>query len=128
MRVKDSRLDFKVGDVYVEVKGCTLARQGVALFPDAPTERGARHVKLLRELAAEGHGALLLVLVMRPDAKCFLPNEATDERFARAFWEALSSGVRVRVPRFRLEPPDLIYEGEIPLCGHGSPAGGQELL
>ena len=124
VKVGESRLDFRVGDVYVEVKGCTLARQGVALFPDAPTERGTRHVILLRRLAAEGHGALLMVLVMRPDATCFLPNEATDRRFAEAFWEALSSGVRVRVLKFRFRPPDLVYEGEIPLCGRGSPARG----
>ncbi len=116
VRVGMSRIDFRTDDVYVEVKGCTLTREGVALFPDSPTERGARHLRELRALAASGHGALLMVLVMRPDSRCFLPNVETDPAFANAFWEALRSGVLLRALKFRLDPPYLIYLGDVPLC------------
>jgi sugar fermentation stimulation protein A len=116
VRVGRSRLDFRLGDVYVEVKGCTLARGGVALFPDAPTERGARHVRELEELASSGHGAMLMVLDMRSDATCFSPNWETDPKFAGALLEALRKGVALRVLKFAFRPPHLIYIGDIGLC------------
>ncbi|MDG6220727.1 MAG: DNA/RNA nuclease SfsA, partial [Candidatus Thermoplasmatota archaeon] len=76
--VGHSRLDYvldmddgkKIG---LEVKGCTLAVEGVALFPDAPTERGRRHIETLMTKKDEGWGAALMVLVFRTDAVCFSP-------------------------------------------------------
>ena len=117
VRVGSSRLDFAFDDTYVEVKGCTLVVGGVALFPDAPTERGARHVRELARLRAEGHGAVLFFLVMRDDARCLAPNAATDPAFASAFWEAVGAGVEVWVKAFSLRGADVIYVGDLPLCG-----------
>ena len=116
VRVGGSRLDFRVDDVYVEVKGCTLAKGGVAMFPDAPTERGRRHVMELARLASEGHGAMIMVLVMRRDASCFSPNWETDPGFSEALLEALGRGVALRALRFSFDPPRLTYLGDIPLC------------
>ncbi len=114
--VGKSRLDFAYDDTYVEVKGCTLVIDAKALFPDAPTERGLKHVKELTRLKLEGHVSELLILIMRDDAVCFYPNEKTDPSFSRAFWEALSAGVNLRLFEFRLEGNDLVFAGEVPLC------------
>ena len=94
-----SRLDFLLEvngkKVWVEVKGCTLAENGVALFPDAPTARGAKHMEELAEIARSGDSAMVLVLVFRQDAASFSPNARTDPKFAKSFLKALESGVEV---------------------------------
>jgi sugar fermentation stimulation protein A len=101
---------------WLEVKGCTLVREGVGLFPDAPTVRGARHVRELAALAAEGHGAAVVFVIGRPDASSLAPNAATDPDFARALAGAAAAGVRLHalltLPRLgdSLEPL-----GEVPV-------------
>jgi sugar fermentation stimulation protein A len=87
------RADKKCAKIFIEVKGCTLARHGIALFPDAPTSRGARHLEELMEAKRQGFGAAILVLVFRQDAGLFSPNEQTDPRFAELFRRAVSCGV-----------------------------------
>ncbi len=101
----NSRVDFMLeypGKVlYLEVKGCTLVGDGVALFPDAPTERGRRHVLNLIRAVDEGHDAAILFLVMRPDAELLIPNAETDPGFAEALREAENRGVRMFAVTFR---------------------------
>ncbi len=116
VNVGGHRLDFLAGDTYVEVKGCTLVVDGVALFPDAPTKRGAEHLEILRALLEEGHDAMVMVLVMRPDAFCFKPNWRTDPRFARAFADFVKSGGLVKVYKFRFKDGFVLFDGEIGLC------------
>ena len=111
-----SRLDFFTGDGFVEVKGCTLVKDGVALFPDSPTTRGRKHVEELRAIRAEGMSAGILVLVMRNDAVCFRANSQTDPAFASSFSAALKEGVEARILTFSLDDEWLRYRGEIPLC------------
>ena len=99
-RVASGRFDFclrRDGQTpcYVEVKSCTLVRDGSALFPDAPTARGARHVRGLQELVSKGYRAAALFLVQRSDAKVFAPNTVLDPDFGSAFKEATSAGVEV---------------------------------
>ena len=104
-----SRIDHLVtteeGEILVEVKGCTLAEDGVALFPDAPTERGCRH---LEELMGHGRGAVIF-LIFRPDAVRFEPNRKTDPHFAETFQRAVESGVEVRTPVFAYDGMRLMY-------------------
>lgn len=116
VRVGGRRLDFKLGDEYIEVKGCTLVENGRALFPDAPTRRGAEHMGLLKALVEAGHKARVMVLVMRPDAECFAPNWRTDPRFSRAFAELVGAGASVDVLRFRFEEGRVIFDKRIELC------------
>jgi len=116
VRHGSSRLDFFTGDGFVEVKGCTLVKDGVALFPDSPTARGRKHVEELRAIRAEGMSAGLLVLVMRNDAVCFRANSQTDPAFASSFNAALKEGVEARILTFSLDGEWLRYRGEIPLC------------
>ena len=119
----DFRLEGKDGTVLIEVKSCTLVEEGVALFPDAPTTRGARH---MRDLARALHGglatrALAVFVIQRPDAALFRPNDATDPAFGSALREAHAHGVEIlslatRLNHWSLElvrqiPYDLKYTG-----------------
>ena len=119
VRYDDSRLDFLVQlnreRVWVETKGCTLCREGVALFPDAPTGRGRRHLEHLTEIRRKGERTAVAVLVFRPDATCFAPNGETDPRFAEMFWSAVDVGVEVYPLLMEFCPPVLFYKGLIPL-------------
>jgi sugar fermentation stimulation protein A len=83
---------------YVEVKSVTLVAGGVALFPDAPTLRGARHVDDLLALRRRGYGAAVLFLVHR-DALVLRPNDATDPAFGTALRRAARGGVFVLAHR-----------------------------
>ena len=95
----DSRFDFsfmKDGkECFLEVKGVTLETDGVCAFPDAPTERGAKHLKGLTKLAREGCGAYVLFVIQMADVKYLHPNDATDPAFGAALREAAANGVQV---------------------------------
>ena len=115
-----SRLDFLVtagGEkIWVEVKGCTLARDGVSLFPDAPTKRGTKHLKSLMDAVGEGDMAAVMFLVFRRDAKCFSPNEEMDPEFAKTFREAMNAGVEIHAFRLIYEKGTVYFDEEIPIC------------
>lgn len=95
----DSRYDFsfqKDGKrCFLEVKGCTLENDGVCAFPDAPTERGAKHIRGLTEAAKEGYGAYILFVIQMADVKYIRPHDETDPEFGRALREAAANGVQV---------------------------------
>ncbi len=82
--------------VWVEVKSVTLVEEGVALFPDAPTARGARHLGELASRVQAGERAFVVFVVQRPDAWRFGPNASVDPRFAEALGTAVTAGVQVR--------------------------------
>ena len=87
--VKDGRLSF------LEVKGVTLETDGVCAFPDAPTERGVKHLKGLTRAAQEGFGAYVLFVVQMEDVRYLHPNDGTDPAFGAALREAAAAGVQV---------------------------------
>ena len=91
----DFALDFPEGRAFVEVKGCTLERSGHAYFPDAPTERGARHIRELIALKRSGGRAMLLFLIQMKGVHSFSPNEETDPAFAAALRDARDAGVEI---------------------------------
>ena len=95
----DSRFDFsftKDGrQCFLEVKGVTLENDGVCAFPDAPTERGTKHLKGLTRLAREGFGAYVLFVIQMPDIKYLHPNDDTDPAFGAALREAMDAGVQI---------------------------------
>jgi sugar fermentation stimulation protein A len=94
-----SRFDFFLssgkGRCLLEVKSCTLVEDGVALFPDAVTLRGRRHVTELAEALNEGYRACVLFVIQRTDARVFAPNDETDPKFSEALRDAASNGVEV---------------------------------
>ena len=95
----DSRYDFsflKDGKrCFLEVKGCTLEQDGVCAFPDAPTERGAKHIRGLTAAAREGFGAYILFVIQMSDVKYIRPHDETDPAFGAALREAAQNGVQV---------------------------------
>ena len=96
---KDSRFDFSfIKDgrrCFLEVKGVTLENDGVCAFPDAPTQRGARHLRGLAQAAQEGYGAYVLFVIQMADVKYLQPNDVTDPDFGAALREAAQSGVQI---------------------------------
>ena len=95
----DSRFDFSfVKDgrqSFLEVKGVTLETDGVCAFPDAPTERGAKHLRGLGQAAREGFGAYVLFVIQMADVKYLHPNDLRDPAFGKALREAAANGVQV---------------------------------
>ena len=97
----------------MEVKGVTLERNGEAIFPDAPTERGARHVQELIHAAQAGYGAYLLFVAAMQEVSCVRPNWQTDPTFSGLLEQAQQAGVtllglRCTVTSDSLEALDLI--------------------
>lgn len=72
-----------IGELFLEVKACTLVAEGTAMFPDAPTLRGLKHLEELESLADQGRPAGFMFLLMNPQARRFVPNLHTDPAFAR---------------------------------------------
>jgi sugar fermentation stimulation protein len=94
-----SRLDFYVETkekrCLVEVKGVTLEEAGFARFPDAPTLRGAKHLRELTEAVHKGYECYAFFVIQLRGVHSFSPNEATDPSFAKALKTALDAGVHV---------------------------------
>jgi hypothetical protein len=86
-----------------------------ALFPDAPTQRGARHIRELAELAKSGRQAAVIFCVSRPDAEAVSPFRSRDPQFAQAVEEAAQAGVVFRAVRFRYTLDGAIFHGPIPV-------------
>ena len=95
----DSRFDFSFTrdgkPCFLEVKGVTLEMDGICAFPDAPTERGAKHLRGLEALAQQGYGAYVLFVIQMSDVKYLCPNDATDPAFGAALRSAAAAGVQV---------------------------------
>ena len=95
----DSRFDFsfkKDGRLcFLEVKGVTLENDGVCAFPDAPTERGVKHLQELTRLCKEGYGAYVLFVIQMENVKYLHPNDTTDPAFGKALRQALEAGVQI---------------------------------
>lgn len=116
----DSRLDFLLTgagmpDCLVEVKSCTLVEAGIARFPDAPTLRGARHLRELMAATAEGLRAVVLFVVQRPDAVAFAAHAQHDPAFAQTLRKAHSEGVEVYAYACDLAPPAITLTRSIPV-------------
>ncbi len=108
----DSRFDMagvvEERPCYIEVKCSTLVREGIALFPDAPTERGGKHLQELTTLVREGAVCCVLFLLQHPAAHSFAPNRGTDPQFATLLGEAIAAGVQVWAVRCQSGPDHLV--------------------
>ena len=95
-----SRFDFKISndeneEYFLEVKGVTLEDKGYARFPDAPTERGAKHLLELVEAKKQGYGAWAMFLIQLKDVNKFSPNDERDQEFGKALRFAKENGVDI---------------------------------
>ncbi len=97
VKYKNSRFDIFIEDTktFVEVKGVTLEKDGIAMFPDAPTERGRKHIFELIDAKNNGFNAKIMFVIQFENAKKFIPNYKTDEKFKRALIEAQKNGVEI---------------------------------
>ena len=109
VQIGKSRIDFVLDDVPLEVKGVTLVKGDLALFPDAPTDRGTRHVQEIID-----NNGMLLFLVFRKASK-FKPNFETDPKFSSKLSEARNKKIRIIVVQLCFDGKTIYYNGTIPL-------------
>lgn len=116
---EDSRLDFLLeteqGRHYVEVKGVTLEEGGHVFFPDAPTERGVRHLHTLMRTVEQGHRATVFFVVQMADVLDFSPNDSTDPAFGQALRQAAAAGVQVLAFTCQVTPEEVTMDHQIPV-------------
>ena len=98
----------------IEVKGCTLEKDGAALFPDAPTLRGLKHVRELTTFSKSGdYECMVLIIVQMKGCKFFTPNRETHPDFADALKEAKAAGVKIIAVECDVTPDTLLAKDEI---------------
>lgn len=116
---RDSRFDLYLetdrDKIFVEVKGVTLENDSIARFPDAPTERGLKHIYELCDCVENGYKACLLFAVQMKGIKGFSPNDETQPEFRHALKTALDKGVMVRAYDCLVTENTLIMDKEIPV-------------
>jgi sugar fermentation stimulation protein A len=103
-----TRLDLQIihgnGNTFIEVKNCSLAIDCCAMFPDAVTARGTKHLQELSRLSKEGMQAGIFFLVQRTDADCFAPARHIDPVYGQALDQAIACGVRVLIYQAEVSP------------------------
>ena len=117
----DSRFDFYIEDgerkAFMEVKGVTLENDGVCAFPDAPTERGVKHIRELIKCMEEGYEAYILFVIQMSPVKYLKPNDVTHKAFGDALREAKKAGVHVlaRDCKITIDSMEIMNEVEVRL-------------
>ena len=115
----DSRFDFSFTrngqPCFLEVKGVTLENDGVCAFPDAPTERGAKHLRGLTEAARNGCGAYVLFVIQMADVLYLHPNDATDPNFGAALREAAANGVTILAMDCSVTTDSMVIRNPVPV-------------
>ena len=113
----DSRFDFsftKDGKpCFLEVKGVTLENDGICAFPDAPTQRGAKHLSGLTKAVQEGYGGYVLFVIQMCDVKYIHPNDATDPVFGAALRAAAAAGVEVLAMDCRVTQDTMVIQDSV---------------
>lgn len=116
----DSRFDFYVEDEnnekgFVEVKGVTLENDGIASFPDAPTERGVKHLNELVRAIKNGYHSYVLFVIQMSGMKMFTPNDATHREFGDALRYAAEKGVHILAYECAVTPDSLEITKNVPI-------------
>lgn len=114
-----SRFDFYIDDgqtkTFLEVKGVTLEREGVAMFPDAPTERGVKHLQELIKCIEQGYRAVAVFVIKMKEIHIFRPNTETHPAFAQALKEAKAAGVEVLAVDCRVREDSIFIDKSVPV-------------
>jgi sugar fermentation stimulation protein A len=117
----DSRIDLRLNGgsgrpvCWIEVKSVTLIEEGIALFPDAPTKRGQRHVRELMDAVAQGERAAVIFVIQRDDARCFSPHDQADPDFGQVLRAAATNGVEVYAWRCQVSLKAIRLEAPVPV-------------
>ena len=116
---EDSRFDFLLederGKIFVEVKGVTLEEDGEVRFPDAPTERGVKHLRGLARAVGEGYRAAVFFVVQMKGAAYFRPNDETHPASGAALREAAKVGVGVYAYDCAVTPDSMVIDAPVPV-------------
>lgn len=116
----DSRFDFywetEVRRGFVEVKGVTLEENGAVYFPDAPTERGVKHLHGLTACLDEGYEAAVCFVIQMENAAFFSPNDRTHPAFGEALRKAQDAGVQILAHTCTVTPDSLTMADAVPVC------------
>ena len=119
VRHGDSRFDYSFTlagkPCFLEVKGVTLETGGICAFPDAPTQRGAKHLRGLTEAAKKGYGAYVLFVIQMADVAYLHPNDVTDPEFGKALREAAAGGVTVLAMDCAVEVDSMVIRDPVPV-------------
>lgn len=120
VKFENSRFDFafrKDGKpCFMEVKGVTLENDGICAFPDAPTTRGAKHLRELVRAVEAGYQAYVLFVIQMPDVQYLHPNDATDPEFSEALRQAARAGVQVLALDCDVTPDSMKIRQIVPTC------------
>lgn len=115
----NSRFDFYLETekrkIFIEVKGVTLENDGIAMFPDAPTARGVKHLQELTDCLQQGYEAAAIFVIQFTGAKLFKPNYATHPEFAQALRSAQAAGVQVVALECTVTPESMYIGKSVPL-------------
>ena len=115
----NTRLDFLLEQqgkkIFLEVKNCSLADKRVAMFPDAVTARGTKHLLELAALKQQGHLAAVLFCVQRGDADCFMPAAHIDPLYAENLAKVAAGGVMVLAYQADVSPGEIRIAGKLPV-------------
>lgn len=110
-KYKNSRFDFYMEaderKIFAEIKGVTLEENGIVMFPDAPTERGVKHIRELCECIENGYEAYIFFIIQMKHCKFFTPNRFTHPEFADALIEAKKKGVNIKAMNCIVKPDEL---------------------
>ena len=119
-RYENSRFDFYLEyegrKAFMEVKGVTLEEDGVARFPDAPTERGVKHIEELIQCRKAGYDAWLFFVIQMKGVARLEPNDRTHPAFGEALRRAAKAGVKVRAYDCIVRPDELRIDREVKVC------------
>ena len=119
VKYENSRFDlfYQKGDKkgFIEVKGVTLEEGGIAMFPDAPTERGTKHLRELIKAKEEGYEATVLFVIQMKGVKEFRPNEERDKAFTEALRQAAEAGVDILAYDCGVQVGEVWIENKIPV-------------
>lgn len=115
----NSRFDFYIETekekIFMEVKGVTLEENGVVKFPDAPTERGVKHIRELCQCLEDGYAAYLVFVVQMKDVTSFEPNDLTDPEFGKALREAAECGVHILAVDCEVAMDSMVIKDKVPV-------------
>ena len=117
VKYQNSRFDFYIEDgdkkAFLEVKGVTLEEDGTALFPDAPTERGIKHINELIKAIDDGYLAYIVFVIQMKEITSFRPNNKTHPQFGEALKKAKTAGVKILAYDCNIAPDEMIIDSPI---------------
>ena len=115
----NSRFDFYIEDsgrrAFLEVKGVTLEENRVAMFPDAPTLRGVKHINELIKAKSEGYDAYIFFVIQMTGITAFTPNSETHPEFSQALKQADENGVNILAFQCNVTPESITIKNQIPI-------------